>query len=93
VEEKLRGVSTGGRVVYQGIPASWTLSEIIGFGLWNNKVLNPKHLPARSRFGEGRRNPKQYLMSKIQMIQTKGIPPITFVILFLSLGHLILEFV
>ncbi len=28
--------------------------------------VNPKHLPARSRFGEGRRNPKQARMFKIQ---------------------------
>jgi hypothetical protein len=24
-----------------------------------NEIRNPKYLPARSRFGEGRRNPKQ----------------------------------
>jgi len=28
------------------------------------KILNSKHLPARSRFGEGRRNPKQTRMFK-----------------------------
>jgi hypothetical protein len=26
----------------------------------NLKIRNPKHLPARSRFGEGRRNPKWF---------------------------------
>jgi hypothetical protein len=29
----------------------------VGIGI-DKKRINPKHLPARSRFGEGRRNPK-----------------------------------
>jgi hypothetical protein len=32
-------------------------------------------------------------MSKIQMIQTKAIASVATMVLFLSLGHLILEFV
>jgi hypothetical protein len=48
-----------------------------------SQIRNPKHLPARSRFGEGRRNPKgfdklttmshvegQYRMIQIQMTET-----------------------
>jgi len=35
------------------------------------KILNSKHLPARSRFGEGRRNPKQYRMNKIQNLKRR----------------------
>ncbi len=59
-------------------------SEIIGSALRDEKALNPKHEI---------RNPKQYLMTKIQMIQTIGVPGIAIMILFLSLGHLIFEFV
>jgi hypothetical protein len=36
---------------------------------------------------------KQYLMIKIQMFQTKDTPGSALMFLFLSLGHLILEFV
>jgi hypothetical protein len=36
------------------------------------KIRNPKHLPARSRFAEGRQNPKQYPMTKIQMTEAVG---------------------
>jgi len=32
-------------------------------------------------------------MTKIQMIQTTGLPGISMMMLFLSLGHLIFEFV
>jgi hypothetical protein len=45
------------------------------------EIRNSKHLPARSRFGEGRRNPKQYKMTKIRMVQTKGGAA------FLGFGH------
>ncbi|MCJ7593636.1 MAG: hypothetical protein MUO52_02550, partial [Desulfobacterales bacterium] len=36
---------------------------------------------------------RQYLMTKIQMVQTTGVSDIANVILFLSLGHLVFEFV
>jgi hypothetical protein len=39
------------------------------------------------------RNPKQYRMSKIQIIQTIGAYDIVMIDLFLSLEHLIFEFV
>ena len=39
------------------------------------------------------RNPKHYLMTKIPMNQTIDVPGITMMILFLSLGHLIFEFI
>jgi len=39
------------------------------------------------------RNPKQYRMTKIQMIQTIGVVDIANIILFMSLGHLVFEFV
>jgi len=39
------------------------------------------------------RNPKQYLMTKIQMIQTIDVSEIVNMILFLSLGNLIFDFV
>jgi len=52
--------------------------------LWNEKSLNPKHEI---------RNPKQYRMTEIQMIQTKDIPGIAILRLFLSLELLIFEFV
>ena len=56
--------------------------RVIGSALRNKKVSKSEA-----------RNPKQYLMTKIQIRQTKGVPGITIVILFLSLGHLIFEFV
>ena len=39
------------------------------------KIRNSKHLPARSRFGEGRRNPKQSRMFKIRVSQTRNAIP------------------
>ena len=62
----------------------WARSEIIGSALGNKESLNPKHEI---------RNPKQYRMTKIKMIQTKNIPGIAILRLFLSLEPLIFEFV
>ena len=59
-------------------------SKIIGSAIRNEKALNPKHEI---------RNPKQYLMTKIQMIQTISVLGVMLMVLFLSLGHLIFEFV
>ena len=42
----------------------WARSEIIGSALLNKEFLNPKH---------EMRKTKQYRMTKIKMIQTKGI--------------------
>ena len=57
------------------------MSEIIGSAPRNKKALNPKHEI---------RNPKQYRMSKIQIIQTIVVSGIAITDLFLSLEHLIL---
>jgi hypothetical protein len=46
-----------------------------------------------SRFKAVAANPKQYLMIKIQMNQTTGVNDIANMILFLSLGHFLFEFV
>ena len=75
----------------------WAISAIDGSASKNEKTLNPKHEI---------RNPKwfdklttlsqvegQYLMTKIQMAQTKDLPGRAFLRLFLSLGPLIFEFV
>jgi hypothetical protein len=43
----------------------WARSEIIGSALINEKTINPKHEI---------RNPKQYIMTKILIIQTMGKP-------------------
>jgi hypothetical protein len=50
----------------------------------NKESLNPKHEI---------RNPKQYRMTEIQMIQTRDMPGIAILRLFLSLEPLIFEFV
>jgi len=47
-------------------------------------AINPKHEI---------RNPKQYIMTKIQMFQTVGVLEVANMFLFLSLDNLIFEFV
>ena len=59
-------------------------SEFSGSALLNEKALNSKH---------EMRNPKQCIMTKIPMIQTISISAIAILVLFLSLGHLVFEFV
>jgi hypothetical protein len=60
------------------------------------KIRNPKHLPARSRFGEGRRNPKwfdkpttlSHVEGQCPMTQTNG-----WVFFVLVIGAFALELV
>ena len=56
----------------------------------NNEIRNPKWFDRLTILSEVE---GQYLMTKIQMIQTIGVADIPIMILFLSLGHLIFEFV
>jgi hypothetical protein len=56
----------------------------MGYPERNEKTLNPKHEI---------RKPKQYLMTKIQMIQTISVPGGVIMMLFFSLGHLKFEFI
>ena len=65
-----------------GSSKGWGVDRWLHLG--NENALNQKHEI---------RNPKQYLMTEIQMTQTMGVPCIVIMILFLSLGHLIFEFV
>jgi hypothetical protein len=37
------------------------------------KIRNPKHLPARSRFGEGRRNPKWFGFRDSNLVEASGV--------------------
>jgi len=49
----------------------WATSEIIGSALIFENAINPKHEI---------RNPKQYLVTKIPMIQTRKVPGIAMMV-------------
>jgi len=56
----------------------------MGYACGSENALNSKHEI---------RNPKQYIMTKIPMTQTMSVPGTAILILFLSLGYLVFEFV